>query len=71
MLEKQVERVVQPLQPEIAVRLAARKVVLVLTQKITEHVERVGHIRGKHFSTRQIHRHNDAITNSKSELAVL
>jgi hypothetical protein len=71
MLQKQVERVIQSLQTEIAVRLAAREVVLILAQKIAEHVESISDIRSVHFSTRQTHEHNDATTNSKFEPPVL
>jgi hypothetical protein len=44
---------------------------LILAEKVAEHVEGISHVRRVHFSTRQIHGHNHATTNSKFEPSVL
>src|SRR6185436_6874733 len=61
MFKEEIECIVESSQSEIAIRLAAREVVLILTQKITEHVKRILHIGGAHFSTSN-HAPNDATT---------
>ena len=59
MFKEQIECVVEPRETEIAIRLAAREVMLILTQKIAEHVKGIVHVGGAHFSTGN-HALNDA-----------
>ena len=56
MFEKEVERIVETLQSEIAVSLAAGEVVFIGAEKITQHVKRVAHVGGAHLSTTYCHR---------------